>query len=184
MATVAKKLISAEEFLRTPDPGDGSKRELVRGEIVMMSPAGGRHGVCCTKIVRRVGFFVDTHELGHLMSNDTGFVAERGPDTVRAPDIAFWSRQRLGLVPVGIIEIPPDLGIEVVSPSDTPSQMRQWVRELLEAGVRLVWVIDPESRTLTIHRMGQPARELAETETVSGDDVLPGFACSVADLLP
>ncbi len=98
--------------------------------------------------------------------------------------ISYSSRQRLPFVPVGFVAISPDLGIEIVSPSDTVSQMRQWVRELLETGVRLVWVVDRENRTLTIYRAGQPPRELTEVETVSGEDVLPGFACTVADLLP
>ncbi len=184
MATLAKKLITAEEFLLMPDPGDGFKRELVRGVIVMMSPAGGRHGVCCAKIIRRVGFFVDAHELGHVMANDTGFVSERGPDTVRAPDIGFWSRERLPNVPVGFVDIPPDLAIEVVSPFNTVTQMRRRVRDFLAKGVRLVWVIDPENRTATVYRTGEPPRELEETDTLIGEDVLPGFTCKVAEMLP
>lgn len=184
MATVAKKLITAEEFGRMPNPVDGALQELVRGEIVTMPPPKGRHGFCCSKADRRVGNFVDDHNLGTVVCNDTGFIMERDPDTVRGPDISFWSRQRLPVLPEEYIEIPPDLAIEVISPSDVFSQVQRRVREFLASGVRLVWLIDPANRTVTVYRKGEPVQELEESDTLTGEEVLPGFACKVADLLP
>jgi Uma2 family endonuclease len=184
MATVAKKLITAEEFAQLPDPADGSQQELVRGEIVTMPPPKGRHGVCCSKAVRRVGNFVDDHAMGIVVCNDTGFILERDPDTVRGPDISFWSRQRLPVLPEEYIAIPPDLAIEVISPSDVFSVVQRRVREFLASGVRLVWLIDPENRAVTVYRKGRPAQELEESDELTGEDILPGFVCKVADLLP
>ncbi|HEV3263368.1 MAG TPA: Uma2 family endonuclease [Gemmataceae bacterium] len=182
MATVSKKLISAEEFARMPDPPDGSQQELVRGEIVTMPPPGGRHGVCCLRTGRRLGNFVEENRRGTVTCNDTGFISERDPDTVRGPDVAYWSKERLPEVPEGYIEIVPDLAVEVVSPSDIFSRIQKKVREYLNRGVRLVWVVDPEGRTVTVYRPLRQATILEENETLSGEDVLPGFSCPVAEL--
>ena len=134
MATVSQRLITAEEFARMPDPPDGSQQELVQGMIVTMPPPGGRHGACCSRIGRRVGNHVDDHGLGTVTSNDTGFITERNPDTVRGPDISFWKKARLPEVPEGYIEIPPDLAIEVVSPNDHYSRVQKRVRHFLSHG--------------------------------------------------
>lgn len=183
-ATTQAKLLTAEEFFLLPDPTDGSQQELVRGEIVTMPPPGGLHGVTCAKVVRKVGAFVDDHHCGILACNDTGFITERGPDSVRGQDISFWSADRLKEIPVGYIEVSPDLLIEVLSPSNTSAQIRTKLQEYFAKGVRLVWVIAPEDRTLTIYRTPDEGRLLHETAAVTGEDVLPGFACRVSDLLP
>src|SRR6202011_4184777 len=96
MATIAaKQLITAEEFARMPDPPDGSRQELFRGEIVTMPPPGARHGFCCLEVGSRLRNFVKEKNLGFVTSNDTGFITERDPDTVRGPDVSYWSRERL-----------------------------------------------------------------------------------------
>jgi Uma2 family endonuclease len=185
MATIAaQKLITAEEFARMPNPPDGSRQELVRGVIETMPPPGTRHGVCCLKVGRRVGNFVDEQNRGTVASNDSGFVSERDPDTVRGPDISYWSRERLPEVPVGYAEVSPDLAVEVVSPSDHFAGIQRKVEHHLTHGVRLVWVVDPEDRSVTVCRPQQQPRTLGENDILSGEDVLPGFSCRVADLLP
>jgi Uma2 family endonuclease len=185
MATIApKKLLTAEEFFLLPDPDDGSQQELVRGEIIIMPLPGGMHGVSCGKVGRRIGHFVEENNLGTVASNETGFITERGPDSVRGPDVAYWSKEKLPVVPVAYIEVPPDLLVEVLSPGNTSRQIRAKLREYFAKGVRLVWVIAPEDRTLTIYRTPDEGRLLHETATVTGEDVLPGFTCRVSDLLP
>jgi Uma2 family endonuclease len=184
MATVTKRLITAEEFAEMPNPPDGSQQELVRGEIITMPPPQARHGVCCSRIDRKIGGFIDEHRLGTISCNDAGFIVERDPDTVRGPDVAFWSKERLPEVPEGYFTIPPDLIVEVVSPSDHFSRIQGKVRHYLARGVRLVWVIDPEDRSATVYRADNGASLLTETDTLSGENVLPGFSCRVADLLP
>ena len=183
-ALTQKKLLAAEEFFLLPDPGDGSQQELVRGEVITMPPPGGLHGVSCNKTGRRIGNFVEDNDRGTVTSNDTGFITERDPDSVRGPDISYWTKERLKEVPVGYIEISPDMVIEVLSPSNTSKRIRVKLKEYFTRGVRLVWVIAPEDRTLTIYRTPDEGRVLHESATVTGEDVLPGFTCRVSDLLP
>ena len=184
MTPTTGKLITAEEFFRMPEPPDGSRQELVRGVIVTMPPPGGRHGACCSKVDRRLGNFVEANGLGTVTTNDTGFLSERDPDTVRGPDVAFWSRERLPEVPDGYIEVPPDLVVEVVSPNDHYSRVQTKVKHYLSHGVRMVWVVDPEDRSVMAYRSRQQALILEEADTLSGEDVVPGFACRVAELFP
>jgi Uma2 family endonuclease len=184
MATVSGKLITAEEFARMPDPPDGSLQELVRGKIITMPPPGGLHGVCCSKVDRRLGTFVDEHGLGTVTSNDTGFITERDPDTVRGPDVSFWNRDRLTEIPKEYIQVAPDLAVEVVSPGDHFAKIQKKVLHYLGHGVRLVWVVDPDDRSVTIYRPGQQAAILEEKDTISAEDVVPGFACPVAAFFP
>jgi Uma2 family endonuclease len=185
MSTITgKKLLTAEDFYLLPDPADGSQQELVRGEIFTMTPPGGMHGGACSKADRRIGNFVEEHGLGHVTCNDTGVITERGPDTVRGPDVAFWSKERLPSLPTGYIQVPPDLVVEVLSPGNTSKEIRAKLREYFAMGVRVVWVIAPEDRTLTIYGTLDEARLLHESATVSGGDVLPGFSCRVGDLMP
>jgi Uma2 family endonuclease len=184
MATVSTRLLTAEEFSRLPQPADGSKQELVQGVVITMPPPGGRHGVCCLKIGRKVGNFVEEHHLGTVTCNDAGFIIQRDPDTVRGPDIAFWSRDRLTEIPAGYIAVPPDLAVEVVSPDDHFARVHRKATQYLKSGVRLVWVVDPEDRSLTVYRPPDKFPEIfGENEVVSGEDVLAGFSCRVADLL-
>jgi Uma2 family endonuclease len=178
------KLLTAEEFLLQPQPLDGSRQELVRGEIVTMPPPMMPHGVTCSKVDRRIGVFIDAGPGGTLACNDAGIITQRGPDTVRGPDVSYWSKERLKEVPAGYSEVAPDLLVEVLSPSNTTKQIRAKLSEYFAKGVRLVWVIAPEDRTLTIYRSADEGRLLHESATVTGEDVLPGFTCRVSDLLP
>jgi Uma2 family endonuclease len=184
MATVAKKLLTAEEFAELPPPEDGSLQELVCGEIVTMSPPKARHGACCSQIVFQLVSYLKPKNLGTVTCNDTGVLIRQDPDTVRGPDVAFWRRERLPELPESYVAVPPDLVAEVVSPSDIFSSVQRKIREYLDRGVQLVWVVDPENREMAVYRPGQQPRVLSESETVTGEDVLPGFSCLVADLLP
>ncbi len=182
MATVTTKPITAEEFALMPDPADGSKMELVRGEVVFMPPPKGRHGIVCTRIVLRIGTFIESKQLGWMTCNDSGVILEREPDTVRGPDVAFWSITRQPEVPEGYFEIPPDLAVEVLSPDDRRAKVREKIREYLTSGVKLVWLVDPESRTVTVYAGSIRGTELDATDALDGGDVLPGFSCGVGDL--
>jgi Uma2 family endonuclease len=124
MSALGQRLLTAEEFFLLPEPQDGSRQELVHGEIITMPPPGGLRGVTCSKVNRKIGNFVDAGLGGTVACNDTGFITERGPDSVRGPDISYWSKERLQEVPVGYIEIAPDLLVEVLSPSNTSKKIR------------------------------------------------------------
>jgi Uma2 family endonuclease len=185
MATALQaKLLTAEEFFRIPNPNDGFQPELVRVQVVTIPAPGGLHGLTCLRTGRRIGNFVEDNNRGTVTCNDAGFITERDPDSVRGPDISYWAKGRLQEIPVGYIEIAPDLLVEVMSPSNTRKQITGKLREYFAKGVHLVWVISPEDRTLTIYRTLDEGRLLNESATVSGEDVLPGFSCRVSDLLP
>jgi Uma2 family endonuclease len=184
MSTIAqKKLLTAEEFFQLPDPGNGSQQELVRGEVITMPPPGTLHGIACLKIGRRIGNFVEDNDRGTTAS-EAGFITQRDPDSVRGPDVSYWSKERMKEWPVGYTQIPPDLLVEVLSPSNTSKQIRRKLIEYFASGVRLVWVIAPEDRTLTVYRTPDEGRVLHETAIVTGEDVLPGFTSRVSDMLP
>lgn len=183
MASVAEKLMSAEEFAQLPEAIDGSKQELVRGVVITMPPPKGKHGACCSKIDRRVGNFVEAKRSGTVVCNDTGFITERDPDSVRGADIAYWSFESLPELPDGYIAVPPDLAIEVLSPSERPTRVLAKLQEYFASGVRMVWVVSIADRTVTVYRSADQGQVFHETATLSGEEVLPGFSCLVADLL-
>jgi Uma2 family endonuclease len=177
-----ERLITADEFMRMADPPDGSLQELVRGVVVSSPPPMARHGICCSKVARLIGDYASRHDTGWATCNNAGFILERDPDTVRGPDVAFWSRGRVGKLPDGYFEVPPDLAVEVLSPSDTASKLQAKLLHYLKVGVRMTWVIDPEVGSVAVYRLGEQPRTLDDTETLDGGDVLPGFSCRVAGL--
>src|SRR5947207_5568040 len=132
--TAPARLLTAEEFARLPQPDDGTLQELVNGVIVTMTPPGFYHGRVCSLIDRKLGVFIDAHNLGYITSNDSGVIVARNPDTVRGPDVAFWSRERLPDPPRhGYPEIAPDLVAEVMSPSDVFTRVQFKVQQYLDA---------------------------------------------------
>ncbi len=184
MATVAKALISAAEFALLPDPPDGSKQELVRGEIVTLPPPGFRHGLRQGRVCRLLDHYTMTNRCGRV-SVSCGVVTEHDPDTVRGPDVSYWSFERLppDQEPEGYPTVAPDLCVEVLSPSNRGPRIREKLGELFAHGVRMVWVISPEDRTVTIYRTPDEGLLLHEPAQLTAPDVLPGFSCRVADLV-
>lgn len=182
MSTVAQKLITADEFLRMPEPPNGSKQELVQGEIVTMPPPGYRHGDVQGCIYLQLKLFLRQYPIGNV-TIETGVRTELDPDTVRGPDVAYWSAERIPLneKPIGYPEVAADLCVEVVSPSDRVSQLRKKAAEYLEHGVRMVWIVDPEDQTVTIYRQPGDGRLLSDDAEITGEDVLPGFLCRIGE---
>ena len=179
-ATVAQ-LVTADEFADMPDPPDGSRLELVRGAIVTMSRPQSLHGFVCVKVGRIVGNYVDDNGLGWVLS-ESGVITERKPDTVRGPDVAFWSFDRMPTLPKKYADIAPDLAVEILSPSNTRKEIRAKIREYFFNGSKLVWVVDPEAETLSVYREPDASTTLEGEREVACDDVLPGFRCRVSDL--
>jgi Uma2 family endonuclease len=182
MATVAQKPITAEEFfLMSGDPS--LRMELVRGEVVTMCRPGFRHGLIQARIARKLDEYATGRRFGRV-TTESGLITERGPDTVRGPDVAVWSFDRLPAdqEPVGYPTVAADLCVEIISPSDRPAQVQEKLVEYLARGVRMVWVIDPDERSVRVHRSPDDPELFDESATLDGDDVLPGFSCLVADL--
>ena len=175
--------MTADELLRLPDRG--VRYELIAGELHEMPPAGGEHGFVGGKASRRLGSFLDRHPEveGELFISEPGFRLSRNPDTVRAPDLAYVSAERLPQARVpGFPDMAPDLVVEVVSPNDTAAEVQANVEEWLRAGSRLVWVLYPVMRTAVAYQADGAARLLHADDTLTGEPVLPGFACRVGEL--
>ncbi len=181
MATTT--LMTAAELLAMPD--DGFRRyELVRGELITMPPAGGEHGAIGIRAAVRIGVLVEQNDLGVVFNSDTGFIVETDPDTIRAPDVSFLRKENIPPegIPRGFIPGAPDLAVEVISPSDSYTEVAEKVAQLLEAGTQLVVLIDPRTRTVALHHHSGAIDRLTDTDTLTFGDVLPGFQCLVAEL--
>jgi Uma2 family endonuclease len=180
MVTIIPGKATEADLLRAPR--DGRKYELVAGEI-RMSPAGARHGAISLLLAARLLAFVRERNLGHVFDSSTGFRLPSG--NVRCPDASFVAAGRFeNEHPTeGFSPVPPDLAVEVLSPEDRSQAILDKVGEYLDAGVRLIWVIDPRGRTATRYRALTDVRMLAADEELDGEDVLPGFRCRLAEVL-
>jgi Uma2 family endonuclease len=182
MSATTEKLVTAEELLELPR---GKFRyELIKGELRQMSPAGYHHGKIVMRLSSALFQHADDNDLGDVCTAETGFLLTTNPDTVRAPDIAFVSKERADEVGNtksyghGV----PDLAVEVTSPSDTVSRVEEKVQEWLEAGTSLVWVVSPKLRTVTIYRSLTDIVTLTEKDMLDGGEVVPGFRFPIARL--
>jgi len=183
-ATTAKKLMTAEVFCDWVQQPEQANEwfELVRGEAIELPPPNKPHGVVCYNIGRILGNFVCEQGKGYLTGNDSGVILERDPDTVRGPDVAYYEdANTFAELHPKYGEVPPRLAIEVLSPNDRAGKVLRKINDYLRCGVGLVWVIDPEISTVTAHRPGKSQVELDEAQELTGEDVLPGFRCRVAD---
>jgi Uma2 family endonuclease len=149
-------LMTAEELGRWPDPGHSE--ELVRGRVVKMPPPDRRHGYVCGRANRLLANFVDEHALGRVLSNASGVITERGPDTVRGADVAYYTDERLprGVLAKGYGPKIPEQVVEVRSLSDRGPEVMKKVAEYLDAGVRVVVVLDPDPRTAHVFAADKP----------------------------
>ena len=179
---MAPQLMTAEELLQTSIPDKRS--ELVRGHLVVREPPGGRHGNVTAHLAGRLWSHVDLVGAGALFVGDTGFTLARNPDTVRGPDIAFVQKERLPApIPNSYLELAPDLAVEVLSHNDRPGETLGKIGDWLDAGARIVWVIDPERRLARVYRHNGSESLLSEQDDLDGEDVLPGFRCKVSSIL-
>jgi Uma2 family endonuclease len=162
---------------------EGERIELIRGEVVPMAPTGYEHGKRSGRLATYLGSYVLEHG---IFAAEAGFVLERDPDTLLAPDLSFVRADREP--PEGeqwrAASLAPDLVVEVLSPSDRASRVHDKVLTYLEAGVRLVWVVDPPRRTIQVFSQADPSssRILTVNDDLTGDDVLPGFRIPVAKI--
>lgn len=183
MAT-ATKLMTADEFfewVQRPE-NRGMSYDLVRGEVVGMSRPGKRHGVVCANLSWIFSDFARRRKKGYPCSNDTGLVVETDPDTVRGPDLCFFEdAAHFGELETGFGRTPPLLAIEVLSPNDTYNKVMEKVMDQLKFGTRLVWVVDPEDRSVAVHQSGRDPHIVHSDEEITGEDVLSDFRCKVSD---
>lgn len=173
----ADRLVTAEELLLMPSD---EPCELVAGKVVPTTFGDCMHGQVVATVGAILGDASGSKRLGFLAVN-AGFVLARDPDTVRAADVAFVRRDRMSTVPKGYFPGPPDLAVEVVSCFDRLGDVDSKAKAWVDAGTPLVWVVYPVTRSVVIHRPGQPPRILHEQGIITGEEVLPGFQCRVAE---
>lgn len=184
MDAVIKRELTPEELLHWPD---SVGYELVDGQLVERH-SGAESSAVAAAVAATLGNFVKKNRAGYLFAPDCGYRCfPDSPRKVRKPDVSFIRMDRLSREKLseGYVEIAPDLAVEVLSPGDLAEQVDLKVQEYLDAGVQLVWVISPKTRSVRIHRPDNsprgPISVANESATLSGEDVLPGFECKVAE---
>ncbi len=181
-ANMQTRTFTADELQRLRLPG--KRLELVRGLLIVREPAGYRHGRVAAELGHRLTGHVKASDLGQVLAAETGFKLAAQPDTVRAPDVAFVSRERTPEPELaGYAELAPDLVVEVLSPDDRPGAVLAKVADWLEAGTRLIWVVDPERRLVRVYRADGSESVVTAGASLDGEDVVPGFSCSLDSIL-
>jgi Uma2 family endonuclease len=179
MVVATPPKITLEEFFK--QHGSESRVELVRGQVVRYPMPGVRHGVICVNAAAIIRDFVRANKLGRVVGNDT--LVRTGPETTRGADVAYLSYAKFPAdqqSPEGICEIPPDLVIEVRSPSDSWSQLFGKVHEYLESGVSAVIILDPATESASVYRNDARQQIFEKDQTLTIPDVLLGFEVPVA----
>jgi Uma2 family endonuclease len=178
--TAQASLMTAEELIQLPK---GQHRyELLKGELLTMTPSGAEHGSFTINLTRHLANYVANNKLGRVFSSDTGFKLQRNPDTVLAPDISFVSRQRISTLPRGYLDLAPDLVVEVISPSETGPSVEKKCALWLECGVRLVWLVRPKSKTVEVRAANGERRLLTENDELTDNEVVPGFSVQISEI--
>lgn len=176
-----KKVWTDEEFMALPD--DGGRYELVDGEVVDIGNSGMEHGHISAYLCGVIELYVRPRKLGVTCDSSTAFTLKSG--NKRSPDVSFVSKERLqGLrrLPKGFFQGAPDLAVEVISPSNTFEEIYNKLVEYFDNSCRLVWVINPDERSVIVYHEPQPSRLLKMTDNLDGEDVIPGFSLPVAEL--
>jgi Uma2 family endonuclease len=176
-----KTLLTADDLWKIV--ADGSRYELSRGELVPMTPVGFQHSAIVGRLGKLLSNYVDEKHLG-IVGMEGGFKLERAPDIVRAPDIHFVSKARIekeGITPK-FADFPPDLAVEVLSPDDTVIETQKKVEEYLAGGVRLIWIVEPATKTVTVYRSHQDVKVFTADQELEGGDVIPDFRIRVAEI--
>lgn len=171
--TPIKTDMTLEEFLQNDVEG----YEYVKGELVPIPAASILHGGISVRVIRHLDAHVHQNQLGEVYTAETSFwVGER----VMKPDVAFVSASRVPEDNTIGCQIPPDLAVEVISPTDILWNVSEKVKAYLNAGTRMVWVVDPVLKTVSMYQPEKPIRIFTNEDTLTGEDVVEGFTCAVA----
>ena len=171
---VGGRLWTADEIFKLPE--DDRSYELVKGVLHSMPPPGSEHGDIAMELGARIRVFAIDDAFGRAFAAETGLLLETNPDTVRAADASFvWADRLPERLPERYLSGAPDLAVEVRSPWDRPKDLRETVADWLRHGARLVWLVEPRKRTVTVYRADGSSTVLGSADVVDGEDVLPGF---------
>ena len=173
-------LLTAEDLLRLST--EGGRYELIAGELRTLAPSGEMHGGLAATFTTYLNVYVMAQRLGRVFAAETGFLVATDPDTVLAPDVAFVRAERLGVASNGYRRGAPDLVVEIVSPSDRYTEVEEKVATWLEYGTRMVIVVNPRRRSLTVYRSMVDVRHLSSDDQLDGEEVVPGWSLPTRDL--
>jgi Uma2 family endonuclease len=181
MATT-EKLLTAEEFEALPN--DGKRYELIDGVLREMAPTVYWHGEVETNLTTLLHTHIRAHGLGRVSCGEVLYIVRRNPDRVRAADIALIRQERVPSLEARqhIMEVIPELVVEILSLHDTVAEIHEKIEDWLTAGVQMLWVVDPFRHTVTIYQPGHDPVLLGERATLHGDPIVPGFRCAVAEI--
>ncbi len=174
------RLVTAEQFVELNFDGPV---ELVRGEVVEMTRPDQVHGSVCSEIAFAITAWAKRSNAGRVTTNDSGILTERDPDTLRGADVAFFAMSQLpgGKLPRGLTSLKPVLCVEVLSPSNSWTEMRRKIEEYLAVGVREVWIVDPEARTVETFRSDAPPVLFHQPDQLTSRE-LPEFTVAIGEL--
>jgi Uma2 family endonuclease len=183
--TTKERFYTADDLMRMPD--DGKRYELVQGELVEMPPPNRGHALLSARLLIAIGSFAQAHDLGEVTGADGAFWLhtdpETGLETVRVPDVAFTTKVRKSTAPDKIYRGAPDLAVEVISPSETFTMIRRKLRDYFAYGVRRVWLVYPDARSIEVYRNAEDEPVILDVEgTLEGGDLLPGFSLKVKEV--
>lgn len=172
-------MLSSQDLWRIV--ADGGRYELYRGELIPMTPVGLEHGRVVARLVRILDEYVSRNRLGAVCT-EVGFELFRDPDITLAPDIAFIETSRLptGAAAKTFVPFPPDLAVEVLSPSDTATETMRKIETYLNAGVQLVWVVDPGTQRVAVYRSLRDVKVLTPEHDLDAEEIIPGFRTKVS----
>jgi Uma2 family endonuclease len=175
--------MTADEFMEWTalTENDDKRFELEDGKVVELPPPIDWHGLLCGWLAHLLWSYAEQAGKGSVFTNDTGLLVRKRPDTVRAPDVIF-SRETYTRMRKSYINVVPDLVVEVLSPSDRPGRTRRRMEQYVKRGIPLVWQVEPDDRLITVYRGDELTKTLDESDTLTGNGVLPGFKCPVADI--
>jgi len=175
------ELVTVEEIFEKPP---NERYELVRGEVIILSPAGFEHGEISANISAILHHFVKKNRHGVVTGAETGFILAHNPDTVRGADAAFVSAERVAQQKnrEKFFDGPPDLAVEVVSPNDKDVEVEEKILEYLQAGTRLLWIVYPRTKSIYVYRSLKNVQILTHEDVLDGYDVLPGFSIPIREI--
>ncbi|MDT7542234.1 MAG: hypothetical protein QOE33_2138 [Acidobacteriota bacterium] len=183
--TTTQTLLSEDDLLRMPD--DGYRYELVEGKLRSLPLNDYEHGLRTSALTTLLALHIHSHDLGEVVAAGTGFVIARTKDgrvTVRAPDVAFVARGRVAADTdtSKFLELAPDFVAETLSPSDTAVEVEEKISSWLKAGVRAALVVNPASRSVTLHRTSSVISRLTDKDELDLSDIVEDFRCPVSEI--
>ena len=171
--------MTADELADLPD--SPFRHELVKGELLTMPLPFKQHGEVSANLMFALAQYVKANKFGVVYAR-SGFKLESDPDTVLGPDVAFVRRERVGTISKKYRQDAPDLAVEVISPSQRPQAIRRKTELCLQLGARAVWNVNPQTRTVSVHRDNGEVTHFSGSDVLTDDDVLPGFRISLTEI--